>query len=215
MKALGATVVLGSHASADPQEYLGLPNEYSKDLSKLTPEIVRKLLDVFDRCIRPVCFLPAARPQRYEQDLRLNHIPPLERFHVLISCAIAARTLSISEPSWLIIAKLCREWSDDLSVSIVTTQDKDAVIAVLLLSIYEMVDPSRGIIWDLIGLATRICLQLGWHRVEQSTGSREGESDTSPSSADLMGILQTLQRSAFLSVFIVLFTSSMNRLTYI
>ena len=40
-------------------------------------------------------------------------------------------------------------------------------IFLLLLIIYELADPERGLIWELLSFATRSCLELGWHRMDE------------------------------------------------
>jgi len=63
------------------------------------------------------------------------------------------------------IAKVCRSWVGELAISIIEIHNASSVEALILLLIYELSDPDRGI-WDLLNFVTRISLELGYHRIE-------------------------------------------------
>lgn len=133
--------------------------------SVLTPNIIRRLLARYDRCIQPL--YPITHPDlTSETDIPLKKLPNLPKFKILIACAIAAAQESYRNPDWRIIAKVTREWADELAVSIISVGDGESIVALLLLLVYELADPSRGMLWQLLAVATRLCLQLGWHRRE-------------------------------------------------
>lgn len=162
------------------------------DRSIIQPRVVRFLLGRYDKCVRPHYPIPVVETMN-DLEVPLKKLPYLEKFNVIISCAITAALESIHSPEWKVTAKVCREWAEELAPPIITVGDVDAVSAILSLLIYELVDPSRGIAWELIGLATRICLQLGWHKREDERNfvpaASPSNSNTTPSSPKNLNIL--------------------------
>jgi hypothetical protein len=144
-----------------------LPPTYSKpERALITPSAIRFLLARYDSCIRPRYAIPL--PDFTSDDsTKLTKLPNMRLFQVLIACAIAAARESYTKPDWKIIAYICREWADELLKPIISYRDGEAFQAITLLLVYELADPSRGIIWDLLDLSIRTCLQLGWHRNAQ------------------------------------------------
>jgi hypothetical protein len=137
------------------------------DRSIVTPNTIRVLLAHYDRCISPL-YPVVFSSFLTETETPLKHLIEFERFKVLIASGIAAAHKSYHDPSWRTIAKVCREWAGDLAVSVVAARDAEAVIALLLLLIYELADPDKCVIWELLSFVTRICLELGWHRILQN-----------------------------------------------
>lgn len=137
------------------------------DRSLVTPRVVRFLLAQYTRCIRPEFdLLP---PELLSHDgSSLKKLHGVQRFQILMACAIATARESYKSPSWKLFAQICRARADDLITPIITVADADSLAATLLLLLYEMADPNRGIVWELLDLANRTCLQLGWHRPQQT-----------------------------------------------
>ncbi|KAH9235578.1 hypothetical protein K456DRAFT_1749293 [Colletotrichum gloeosporioides 23] len=139
------------------------PNISYNDRSQLTPSISRYLLGRYERCITPqyAVFVPQL----------LNHngasfkkLPEFSKFKALMACGIAAARESYRNPSWKPLAQICRGWANELVTPIISAGNSDTLTAVLLLFIYELAEPSRGVTWELLDLAARTCLQLGWHQ---------------------------------------------------
>lgn len=84
------------------------------------------------------------------------------------------------------------EWSNDL-VPIASTRNKDSLVSVLLLCIYEMTDPSRGLIWELLDLAAMITLKLGWHLLDPTLPLNLDQ----PPRKVIMGALASLMRMTY------------------
>lgn len=61
-------------------------------------------------------------------------------------------------------ALILRHWADELAVTVLADPGTPRLQEVLLLILYELVDPTRRLIWNLLGLACRMCVKLGWHR---------------------------------------------------
>lgn len=146
------------------------------DRSVVTPRSIRYLLGRFDRCIKPRYDLLGSDILAYE-GVGLRKLPDLQRFQVLMACAIAAVQESYRNPSWKLVAQICRTWANELITPILATGDGDCLASLLILLVYEMADPSRGLTWELIDLAMRTCLQLGWHRTTHVTSYPIGVSD--------------------------------------
>lgn len=135
------------------------------DRALLTPSVVGHLLKRYNQCILPRYDLPV--PELLEEDIgKLRKLQTGKLFQVLVACAIASARESYytSHTEWAVIARLCRDWADELFVSCITERDGEALKAVLLLMVHELADCSRGMIWELHAIAIRTCLQLGWHR---------------------------------------------------
>lgn len=168
------------------------------DRSSVTPNTIRVLLAHYDRCISPL-YLVIFSSFLTETETPLKHLTEFERFKVLIASGIAAAHKSYHDPNWRTIAKVCREWAGDLAVSIIAARDAEAVVALLLLLIYELADPDKCVIWELLGFATRICLELGWHRILQSNDEDLSLQDDEQGFSDyhkrqLMSVLHSIER---------------------
>lgn len=143
------------------------------DRSSISSSTVRLLLAHYTRCIEPV--FPTAITLADDTEASLKHMKEIDRCRVLLACAIAAIHKSYYGPAWKIVATTCREWAEELAAELMTRRDDQTVIILLLLIIYELADPERGLIWELLSFADRACLELGWHRtddqdIQQLTG---------------------------------------------
>lgn len=132
------------------------------DRNSISPSTVRILLAHYTRYIEPV--FPAAVDLADEMEASLKNMKETDRCRVLLACSIAAVHKSYYGPDWKIVATICREWAGELAAELVTRRDDQAVVILLLLVIYELADPDRGLIWELLSFADRACLELGWHR---------------------------------------------------
>ncbi|KAH8806159.1 fungal-specific transcription factor domain-containing protein [Xylogone sp. PMI_703] len=95
---------------------------------------------------------------------RLTKLPMRRRFVVIMAAAIAAASLGRNQPEMHTNALILRHWADELANPVLTDAGLPRLQEILLLILYELVDPSRSLIWNLLGLACRICIKLGWHR---------------------------------------------------
>ncbi|RDW82621.1 hypothetical protein BP6252_03733 [Coleophoma cylindrospora] len=176
--------------------------DYAKiDRSIIAPQIIRECLAHFDRSVRPLYPFPFSTFGTASETSSLKHLTELNRFRVLIACAIAAAHRSYHDPSWRIISRACREWAEELAVPIIAGRDGHAVTALLLLMVYEFVDPERAIIWDLLGFAIRLSLELGWHHFSETTSCLPELEDltaedefSETQKRQLMSILRSLER---------------------
>jgi hypothetical protein len=99
---------------------------------------------------------------------------------VLLACAIAATHKSYYLPGWRALATACREWAGELAQPLIERRDDYTVFILIMFIVYELADPERGLIWDFLSTATRICVQLGWHRVDgdgQDLGEEVSDDD--------------------------------------
>lgn len=135
------------------------------DRGSLSPSTVRLLLGHYVRCVEPA--LPASVTLPEESEASLKQMAEVDRCCVLLACAIAATHKSYYVPSWKVVATTCREWGGELAAQFVTGPNDHNVVILLLLIIYELADPERGLIWELLSFATRSCLELGWHRMDE------------------------------------------------
>lgn len=135
------------------------------DRSLISPSTSRILLAHYTRYIEPV--FPAAVDLADETEVSLRNMQEIDRCRVLLACAIAAMHKSYYVPAWKIVATTCREWAGELAAELVTKRDDQTVVILLLLLIYELADPERGLIWELLSFAAKTCLELGWHRTDE------------------------------------------------
>lgn len=164
------------------------------DRSSLTPSVLRFLLGQYDRCIRPQYDIPI--PELSNQDAtQLKKLPEDQKFKILIACAIAAARESYRSPQWKALSQLCRDWGNESVNSIISSSDGESLTAILLLLIYELADSSKGIAWELLDLAIRTCLQLGWHRTNGTleTGFMDYSASESSDKARLMLVLKKIE----------------------
>ncbi|KAL4887540.1 hypothetical protein BJY04DRAFT_3704 [Aspergillus karnatakaensis] len=90
-----------------------------------------------------------------------------------MACAIAAAREAYKYPDWRPFAEICRDWANELLTPILCAGDTDTLVAITLLLVYELADPRRGIVWELLDLAARTCLQLGWHQTSHGSSSKK------------------------------------------
>lgn len=147
------------------------PADISLDRSVLTPSTIRFLLARYNRCIRPQYDILPVELLGHN-GLSLKKMRGVQKFQILMACAIAAARESYRTPSWRIYAQVCRDWANELTGPIIHAAGGDSLTATLLLLIYELAEPSRGLLWELLDVAVRTCLQLGWHRPTQTTVAR-------------------------------------------
>lgn len=179
-----------------------VPSVSYSDRSQLTPSIVRFLLGRYDRYIRPVYDIMVPGLLDYD-GASFNKLPDSSRFKILMACAIAAARESYKAPSWKPLAQICRDWVNELITPIISVGDGDTLAAILLLLVYELADPTRGIIWELLDLAARTCLQRGWHQNPVITNPLEipaddgimdgGVSTCTPDEVRLMSVLKDIE----------------------
>ncbi|KAL4907796.1 hypothetical protein BDW74DRAFT_175578 [Aspergillus multicolor] len=148
----------------EEDETFAPPENLFTDESLLTAGNMRFLLRRYQRCIEPRYSIPL--PEIVDGDIaKFKKMPDGLRFKVLMACAIAAARETYRSPDWRALAQVCRNWANDILPPIISTGDTQALTAIILLLIYELAEPSRGIVWELLDLAARTCLQLGWHQL--------------------------------------------------
>ena len=164
------------------------------DRSLLTPSTVRILLARYSRCIKPQYDL---LPQRIlgHDGLGLKKLGRMDQFCILMACAIAAARQSYRTPSWRVYAHVCRDWAGSLISPIMSAADSDSLTATVLLLIYELADPSRGLVWELVDVAARTCVQLGWHRGSTGASGMDTDMDCGPQGRRLLQALHRINQS--------------------
>ncbi|KAH8657934.1 hypothetical protein BX600DRAFT_468403 [Xylariales sp. PMI_506] len=143
-----------------------LPPKCLKAYSEaLSPSTTRMLLAHYTRCIEPVYPIAVEFPE--DMDVSPKSISPTNKFCISMACAIAACHKSFYDPNWKAIASACRERAEELAPALVEQRNDKTVVMLLMLIIYELADPERGLVWELLAFATRICLELGWNRSDE------------------------------------------------
>ncbi|GKZ46961.1 hypothetical protein AbraIFM66951_010134 [Aspergillus brasiliensis] len=145
------------------QEGFPLPDIPHFDRSMLTPGTVRGLLKDYHRLIRPEYDIVELDLLSYN-GMHLRKLPETQRFQILMVCGICAAQKAYKTPNWKSYANTCRVWANDFIAPIISAADAESMKAILLLIVYELADSTRGIIWELLDVARRTCLQLGWNR---------------------------------------------------
>lgn len=184
--------------SSIKQDHIPPPTATHGDKALLTPSAVRFLLSRYQDCIKP--HYGVAVPELSNQDgASFKKFPDSPKFKILMACAIAAARESYTVPDWRPLAQVCRIWANELVTHLISKGDKDTLAAILLLLVYELAEPSRGITWELLDLAARTCLQLGWHQapLAQSEAGSSGDGASSgaygPDELRLMSILKEIE----------------------
>lgn len=136
----------------------------------LTPNVVRYLLGRYGSCLGPRYNNNnnLLAPELLANDgVSFRKLPDGDaaKVKIILACATAAAYEAYRLPAWRSLAQICRDWAGELATPILSAGDRDAVALTVMLLIFELAEPSRGLAWDLMNLATRMCLQLGWlHR---------------------------------------------------
>lgn len=169
--------------------------------SLLTPSLVRFLLMQYNRSIKPQFDILTPEILNFD-GISMKKVSGSQKFQILMACAIAAARESYKTPSWRVAAEICRSWAGDFITPIISAADHESITATLLLLIYEIAEPSRGLIWELLDIAARTCLQLGWHRQPQGAmqnltlldyGSVSDESTCTPGDIRIIAALNNIK----------------------
>ncbi|KAH8650477.1 hypothetical protein BGZ61DRAFT_524642 [Ilyonectria robusta] len=182
-----------------------LPPLPCTDRSQLTPSVLRFLLGRYDRCIKPQYDVVVPGLLNHDGS-SFKKLPDHSKFKILMACAIAAAREAYTTPNWKPLAQICREWANELVTPIISAGDSDTLTAILLLLVYELADPSRGFAWELLDLAARTCLQLGWHQAplihlpagtdqDHSMPNAGGPISCRPDEIRLMSVLKEIEGS--------------------
>ncbi|RAK94376.1 hypothetical protein BO79DRAFT_261478, partial [Aspergillus costaricaensis CBS 115574] len=177
------------------EESFSFPDIPRLDRSTLTPGAVRGLLKDYHRLVQPQYDILDVGILSYD-GMYLRKLPETRRFQILMACAISATQKSYKEPIWKPFANTCREWANDFIAPVISSADADSMKAILLLLVYEMADPTRGVIWELLDVARRTCLQLGWNRTASSSSENtiNGEAVShDPMRTRLMRVLRDIE----------------------
>ncbi|KIV80756.1 hypothetical protein PV11_08234 [Exophiala sideris] len=107
---------------------------------------------------------PILKAQELAVEQPLRRLPLRQRFNVLMAAAIGGAHAARNYPHVQTTASVLRRWAETLLEPILAEQDASSFQALLLLILYELVDPSRGLCWRLLGMACRLCVDLHWQR---------------------------------------------------
>ncbi|KAI3010026.1 transcriptional regulator family: Fungal Specific TF [Aspergillus niger] len=174
-----------------------LPDIPHLDRSMLTPGVVRGLLKDYHRFVRPKYDIVELDILSHD-GIHLRKLPEMRRFQILMACSISAAQKTYKSPNWKPFAHTCREWANDFIAPIICAADADSMKAILLLLVYELADPTRGIIWELLDVARRTCLQLGWNRTASNSNDFTGNEESvsaDPVRTHLMCVLREIEGS--------------------
>ncbi|CAK97307.1 hypothetical protein AnigIFM59636_004867 [Aspergillus niger] len=172
-----------------------LPDIPHLDRSMLTPGVVRGLLKDYHRFVRPKYDIVELDILSHD-GIHLRKLPEMRRFQILMACSISAAQKTYKSPNWKPFAHTCREWANDFIAPIICAADADSMKVILLLLVYELADPTRGIIWELLDVARRTCLQLGWNRTASNSNdftSNEESVSADPVRTHLMCVLREIE----------------------
>lgn len=189
------------------------------DRNSISPSTVQSLLAHYARCIEPT--YPTGMFKCGDDQFDLKQLSEDARCAVLLACAVAATHKSYCLPSWKALATACREWAGELAQSLIERRDDYTVFILIMFIVYELADPERGLIWDFLSTATRICIQLGWHRVDDDGQDPvEGVSDddwrnfgrssklTTETRQRLFSVLINIERDGQLSLLLLPYTKT-------
>ncbi|KAJ5622434.1 hypothetical protein N7528_005666 [Penicillium herquei] len=141
---------------------LHLPSNSGRGL--ITAKIIRSLMSHYDSVIKPRYPLPLTLYEKPSDEFTsLDQGPLMPKFSILVTCAISAAHRGHYETEWLSISRKCRDWAGEISKLICALPSQDAMAATVSLLVYELAEPSRGLLWDLYDSSIRLCLELGWH----------------------------------------------------
>jgi hypothetical protein len=169
----------------------------------ITPDVVSSLIShysshLFSRYPLPLTDGDVAGQGVGAEDLTREHRPI-----ILMACALAALHKSYQRAEYSTIARICRDRAGELVIDACASNTQDTLVTVVALLLYEVLEPSRGLLWSLFDFATRLCLELGWHTFEDS-GERPSiqssgmvslmEPATSQSRAQTLSVLEFIQR---------------------
>lgn len=169
----------------------------------ITPRVAHFLVSHYTMHIFPTYSLPLVDSHINNSDLILDTTSQIKRSKALLACALAALHLSYQRAEWAVTARVCREWASELAVFIYSSATQDALVTVVAFLLYEVVEPSRGMIWALYDFATQLCLQLGWHSFGdfdkppsvQSPGTAcLIDPSNSQTQAQILSVLQSIHR---------------------
>lgn len=206
MKLLSDGIDLGSPSVPDrPQQRNMLQNVALRaDKSSLTPQIIGSLLAHYTRCIEPVYPVLLDFPQDIASNMK--QFSDADRCRVLLACSIAAAHRSYHVTAWKALAKTTREWAGELALSLIDRHDDQTMVVLLMLSVYELVDPDSGLFWELLTCAGRMYVELGWQLMDCATGAQvvcaspSGSADTEVLSSEtkrrLLSVLVNIERYA-------------------
>jgi hypothetical protein len=135
----------------------------------VSPTTARLLLAHYARCIEPVYPLGVEFPD--DMDINMKHSNQEDVFRFLMACAISACHKSQHSRSWRTVAAACRYRAGELAPAVVKERNDKTVVMLIMLVIYELCDPERGLVTELLAFASQICLELGWDRADDGTNA--------------------------------------------
>lgn len=147
------------------------------DRSVADNSLIRHLLDDY---FLPIINLqsPVLHASQLILDGHIKRLPIERRMCAIMAAAIAAAHQARHNPRMHAVALIFRSWADEIAEPILTAQNGDALQFLMLLILYELVDPSRKLVWTLLGLACRMCDKLGWF-LDSDVGRTSSASDLS------------------------------------
>ena len=162
------------------------PPPVSRSRETLTPRLVASLLTHYKENIYPRYPLPlTADNESTSCELTINDDLSLhQRTKTLLGCALSALHLSHRCTEWLPIARLCRDWASELVPTACEITNEDSLSIVVALLLYEIVEPTRGLLWALYDSSIRFCLEMGWHTFDDSLDHPPVEAPEAESGSD-------------------------------
>ncbi|KAH8700224.1 hypothetical protein BGW36DRAFT_459434 [Talaromyces proteolyticus] len=150
-----------------PRLNLPLLRSEKLDRSTVEPTLIRGLVDDYYFPVLHTLY-PVIERSQIELNAGFKQLPLKKRLFVILIAAIAAAHSSRRDQSLYPTALILRSWADDLISDVLARQDDDSLQAMILLTLYELVDPRRKLICHLLGLTCRMCIRLRWHLKEES-----------------------------------------------
>jgi hypothetical protein len=150
----------------DHQHHLEISSLFGLKQERIDSTIVEQTLiwDLVRSHFLPILnkVYPVIDPQQLRLDIRTKRLPPNDQFFVVLAAAIAAAHQARSSPNLATVSLVLRRWADTLVPKVLERHDDDAIQAITLLIMYELVDPTRKQIWQLLGFASRMMVRLRW-----------------------------------------------------
>ncbi|KAI6090977.1 hypothetical protein F4821DRAFT_209459 [Hypoxylon rubiginosum] len=127
--------------------------------SHIEHTIVRDLISIhYIPVIHVQC--PIVTADQLLLDVHLKHLLPQRQLIVGLAAAVAAAHRARRRPELYSVACSLRGWAEELCQPVLSRKDWAALQSLMLLILYEMVEPSRGLLPSLLSTACRLGISL-------------------------------------------------------
>ncbi|XXH00523.1 hypothetical protein Hte_006870 [Hypoxylon texense] len=127
--------------------------------SHIEHTIVRDLISIhYIPVIHAQC--PIVTADQLLLDVHLKHLLPRRQLIVALAAAVAAAHRARRQPELYSVAYSLRGWAEELCQPVLSRKDWTALQSLMLLILYEMVEPSRGLLPSLLSTACRLGVSL-------------------------------------------------------